>query len=108
MKVSSNKDINKGHKKLPPSEAGKEEGMAYPAPKMHLMKSLDKPVKYHLAVLHQQIDNPKMLTEKNNDEKLAVTFLIFWTGLVAYNFWEKMNDIIIIPSRWWCGECISL
>ena len=42
MKVGSNRDINKGHKKLPPREAGKEEGMAYPAPKMHFI-SQDKP-----------------------------------------------------------------
>ena len=29
----------------------------------------------------------KMLTEKDNDEKLAITLLIVGTGLIAYNFW---------------------
>ena len=42
MKVGSNRNLNKGHKKLPPPEAGKKEGMVYPAPKMHLI-SQDKP-----------------------------------------------------------------
>ena len=29
----------------------------------------------------------KTLTEKHNDEKLAITFLIVGTGLFAYHFW---------------------
>ena len=59
-------------------------GVAHAAPKMNLMKSTDKPVKDHLAVLH---DNPKMLGEKHNDDKLAITFLIVGAGLIAYHFW---------------------
>ena len=34
-----------------------------------------------------QDDNLRMLTEKHNDEKLAITFLIVGTGLIAYHFW---------------------
>ena len=29
----------------------------------------------------------KMLPEKHNDEKLAITFLIVGAGLIAYHFW---------------------
>ena len=29
----------------------------------------------------------KMLVEKRNDEKLAITILIVGTGLIAYRFW---------------------
>ena len=31
--------------------------------------------------------NPKMLTKRHNDEKLAVTLLIVGAGLLAYYFW---------------------
>ena len=68
-------------------------------------KSTDKPVKYHLVTQHE---NLKMLTEKHNDDKLAITFLIVGAGLIAYHFWQKINGIIIIYG-WWCrGECISV
>ena len=33
------------------------------------------------------IDNPKMLAEKHNDEKLAFTILIIGIGIIAYHFW---------------------
>ena len=59
MKISSNRDINKNHKKLPTD-----------VPKI--------PVAQH---------DLKMLTEKHNDEKLAITFLIVEAGLIAYHFW---------------------
>ena len=81
MKIGSNRDINKDHKKLAPPGLGKKEGVAHDAPKM--MKSTDKPVKDHLVAQH---DNPKMLTEKYNDEKQAITFLIVGTGFIAYHF----------------------
>ena len=32
-------------------------------------------------------DNSKILTEKDNDEKLVITFLIVGAGLIAYHFW---------------------
>ena len=33
------------------------------------------------------MDKPKMLTEKHDDEKLAITLLIVGSGLTAYHFW---------------------
>ena len=59
MKIGSNRDINKDHKKLTPPESSKAEGVAHAASKMHLMKSMDKPVEDHLVVLHEQTDNQK-------------------------------------------------
>ena len=61
MKISSNRDINKDHKKLPP-----------PEPKIVIP-----------AVRH---DKPKMLNKKHNDEKQAITLLIVGAGLIAYHF----------------------
>ena len=65
MKIGSNKDISKHHKKLPPPDD-------------------DLPQIVIPAVRH---DNPKMLNEKHNDEKLAITLLIVGGGLIAYHFW---------------------
>ena len=86
MKINSNKDINKDHKKLP-------------------LPVDDVPKILILSVRH---DNPKMLTEKHNDEKLVITLLIVGAGLIACYFWYKINGIIIIHGRWCCGECISI
>ena len=61
MKIGSNKDINKDHKKL-----------THPGPK--------------IVIPAAQHDNPKMLTEKHNDERLAITLLIVEGGLIAYHF----------------------
>ena len=61
MKIGSNRDMNKHHKKLPPD-----------APKVVIPT-----VRHYL----------KMPTEKHNDEKLAITFLIVGDGLIAYHFW---------------------
>ena len=58
MKIDSNRDINKVHKKLPP-----------PEPKTVIP-----------AVRH---DNPKMLTEKHNNEKLVITLFIEGAGLIV-------------------------
>ena len=38
-------------------------------------------------VQHDPPHNLKRLTEKHNDEKLAITLLIVRTGLIAYHFW---------------------
>ena len=65
MKIGSNKDISKDHKKLPPPDD-------------------DLPKIVITAVRH---DNPKMLNEKHNDEKLAITLFIVGGGLIAYHFW---------------------
>ena len=32
-------------------------------------------------------DDSRMLTERHNDEKPAITFLIVGAGLIAYHFW---------------------
>ena len=61
MKIGSNRDINKDNKKLPPD-----------VPKI---------------VIPAVRRNLKMLTEKHNDEKLAITFLIVGARLLAYHFW---------------------
>ena len=82
MKIGSNRDINKDHKNLTPPGPGRAEGVAHDAPKM--MKSTNKPVKVHFVAQH---DNPEMLTERHNDEKLTITFLIVGTGLIAYHIW---------------------
>ena len=67
MKIGSNKDINKDHKKLPVTPPDDD------------MPKIVIPVVRH--------NNPKMLTEKHNDEKLVITLLIVGTGLIAYHFW---------------------
>ena len=92
MKIGSNRDINKDHKKLPPPEPGKAEGAA-----IKTVKSTDKPIKYHLAAQHdpvghkahqvQQTVNQRMPAERHNDEKLAIAILIAGAGLFAYHFW---------------------
>ena len=58
MKIGSNRDINKVHEKLPP-----------PEPKIVIP-----------AVRH---DNPKMLTEKHNNEKLVITLFIVGAGSIV-------------------------
>ena len=59
MKIDSNKDINKGHKKLPVTPPNDD------------MPKIAIPVVSH--------DTTKMLTEKHNNEKLI--------GLIAYHYW---------------------
>ena len=61
IKIGSNRDINKDHKKLP----------------------LDVPKIVILTVRHDL----KFLTKKHNDEKPATTFLIGGGRLIAYHFW---------------------
>ena len=67
IKFGSNKDINKDHKQLPVTPPDDD------VPKIVI------PVVWN--------DNPKMLTEKHNDEKLVTTLLIVVAGLIAYRFW---------------------
>ena len=88
MKIGSNRDINRDHKKL---------------------TLLDVPKKIViLAAQHNPPHNVKMLTKRHNDEKLAITLLIVGTGLIAYHSWSEINDIIIIHNWWCCGECIKI
>ena len=68
-KIGSNSDINKERKKLPVAKPDVPKKIVIP------------------AVQHDPPHNVKMLTEKHNDEKLAIRVLIVWTGLIAYHFW---------------------
>ena len=60
MKIGSTREIDKDYKKLPPPDAAK---------------------------IVIQYDNPKMLTEKHNDQKLPITFLIVGAELIGFHFW---------------------
>ena len=70
MKIGSDKDINKDRKKSPPD-----------VPKTVVPVARIDPV--GVTKLH----NLKILTEKHNDEKLDIIFLIEGTGLFAFHFW---------------------
>ena len=71
MKIGSSRDINRDHKKLTPPDVPKA---VIPADRYELAETI---------IPH----NLKMLTEDDNDEKLAITLLIVGTGLTAYHFW---------------------
>ena len=71
MKIGSNRDINRDHKKLTPPD---------------VLKKMVIPV-----AQHNLPHNLKMLNEKHNDEKIAITFLIVGAGLIAYHFWPKIK-----------------
>ena len=67
MKIGSNKDINKDHKKLlvtPPDD------------------DMSK-----IVIPGTRYNNLKVLTEKHNEEKLVIALLVVGAGLIAYNFW---------------------
>ena len=71
MKIGSNRDINKDHKKLTP----------WDVPNTVIPAARHDPV--GTTIPH----NLKMVTKKHNDKKLAITLLIVGTGLIAYHFW---------------------
>ena len=71
MKIGSNRDINRDHKKLTLPD----------------VPNTVIPVAWLDPVGTTIPQNLKMLTEKHNDEKLAITLLIVGTGLIAYHFW---------------------
>ena len=67
MKINSNRDINRDHKKLTPPDVSKQ-----------------------IVITEVQNDRPhnlKVLTEKHYDEQLAITIVIVGAGLIAYHFW---------------------
>ena len=69
MKIGSNKDINRDHKKFP---------VAKPNMVRHdPVGGIRRP--YNLDL--------KMLAEKHKDKKLAITILVVGAGLIAYHFW---------------------
>ena len=78
MKIGSNKDINRYHKKLIPP---------------------DEPKKIVIpAVQHDPPHNLKMITKKHNDEKLALKVLIVGAGLLAYHFWRHYySQQVVLP-----------
>ena len=67
MKIGPNRDINKDHKKLPATPPDDD------MPK--------------IVIPAARYDNPKVLTEKHNDGKLVIAFLIVRAGLIAYYVW---------------------
>ena len=71
MEIGSNSDINKDCKKLIPQDVLKR------------MIFADRHKPPEIRIPH----NLKMLAERHNDEKLAITLLIFGAGLIAYHFW---------------------
>ena len=74
MKIRLNRDINRDHKKLP-------------LVKPDLPKKIVIPANRHDPAGATRSHNLKMLTEKHNDERLAITLLILVAGLLAYHFW---------------------
>ena len=50
-------------------------------------KKIEIPADQHEPAEITIRQNLKRLTEKHNDEKLAITLLIVGTGLIAYHFW---------------------
>ena len=72
MKIGSNRDISRNHKKLTPPNVPK---------KIVIPVSL-----WHDPADTTILRNLKMLVEKHNDEKLAITILIVGAGLIAYHF----------------------
>ena len=67
MKIGSNRDINRDHKKLTPP---------------------DEPKKIVIpAFQHDPPHNLRTLFKNHNDEKLAITILIVGAGLIVYHFW---------------------
>ena len=71
MKIGSNSYINRDHKKLTSPDV----------PNTVIPAARHDPVE--ITIPH----NLKMLTEKHNDQKLAITLLLVGTGLIAYHFW---------------------
>ena len=71
MKIGSNRDINRDHKKLT---------IPY-MPNTVIPAARPDPVE--TTIPH----NLKMLTEKHNDGKLAITVLMVGAVLIAYHFW---------------------
>ena len=73
MKIGLNRDINRDRKNLPVTPPD-------------VSKAVISAVR-HDRVETTKLHNLKMVIEKHNDEKLAITLLIVGTGLIAYHFW---------------------
>ena len=70
MKIGSNKDINRDHKKFPVVK-----------PDVDRHDPVEGRRSYKLSL--------RMLTENHNDEKLAIAILIVGVGLIAYHFFYQ-------------------
>ena len=73
MKVGLNNDLSNNHKKL----------LVIP---LDVFKAVIPAIR-HDPVGTKKWHNLKILTQKHNDEKLAITLLIVGTGLIAFHFW---------------------
>ena len=73
MKVGLNNDLNNNRKKL----------LVIP---LDVFKAVIPAIR-HDPVGTKKWHNLKILTQKHNDEKLAITLLIVGTGLIAFHFW---------------------
>ena len=94
IEIGSNKYINKAevyHKKLSvtPQECKWVKDAAHTSPGMHSILCPDKLIKK--AIL--PIDSQEMLTEKHNNEKLAITLLIVGAELIDYHFWKAFTSL---------------
>ena len=69
---------NLDHRQLP------QKPETHAIPEIHSMKSSNKSTKYAVTIL--PVDNQNVLSEKYNDEKLAITLLTVGTRSTAYHF----------------------
>ena len=74
MKIVSNIDINRDKKKI------------FSVVKQDVPMTVI-PMVQHNPVRITRPHNLRMLTEKHNDEKIAITILIVGAGLIFYQFW---------------------
>lgn len=55
-----------------------------------MVKSTDKLIQDHFAAQHEQTllltDKQKMFVEKHNGEKVTITLLIRWAGMIEHHF----------------------
>ena len=75
MKIGSNRDINKDRQKLSVTS------FLLDVPKTVIS------VAKHDPVGGTKLHNLKMVTEKHNDEKIAITLLIVGGALITYHLW---------------------
>ena len=87
MKIGSNRDINRDHKKCPVVKSNVARHNPAGGRRPHNL-------------------NLRMLTGKHNDEKLAITAIIMGLDLLLIIFGRvKINGISIIYNWWCCGKC---
>ena len=88
MKIGLNRDINKDRQKLlvtPPD-----------------VRKIVIPALRNDPVRVTKLHNLKMLTEKHNDDKLTIIFLIMGARMIAYHFlvenkWHHFYSPLVVP-----------